>query len=287
MSRRLSPRRELTLSHDRATNKLSTRRKALMLLDKNLGKKKCTVCRRHLFPDAFHKNSGSTDGLMSVCRECRKSRKKPDILPPGYRQCRICDNVLPDYKFYDCKTATRKTCIECSEKKWSKSYQKKTPRVGNGKLTLFGYFIWSRMETKKRKRLKGIDKKYKNSEKGRAKRKEWLANNKYKIAWYSQARNAKKAGMVNDMTYEQWLNTLETFGYKCSYCGKVPDKLTQDHWIPIASGGAYTFGNIVPACKSCNSKKGKKHPIHFLDSETYQEVLKTLTKLINNNECPD
>ncbi|MDB4875733.1 MAG: hypothetical protein JWM41_2179 [Gemmatimonadetes bacterium] len=29
-----------------------------------------------------------------------------------------------------------------------------------------------------------------------------------------------------------------------------------DHVIPISRGGSHTRENVVPACRSCNSKKG-------------------------------
>ena len=43
----------------------------------------------------------------------------------------------------------------------------------------------------------------------------------------------------------------------CHYCGGffASDTLTMDHIVPIARGGKSTRGNLVPACKSCNSNK--------------------------------
>ena len=46
-------------------------------------------------------------------------------------------------------------------------------------------------------------------------------------------------------------------GYRCQYCGgKFPDsKLSYDHVVPRAAGGATNWHNIVTACKACNSRK--------------------------------
>jgi 5-methylcytosine-specific restriction protein A len=52
-----------------------------------------------------------------------------------------------------------------------------------------------------------------------------------------------------------WQNLLQ--GTTCYYCSKAIKKLdvTMDHIVPIAAGGKSTRGNVVPACKDCNTKK--------------------------------
>lgn len=43
----------------------------------------------------------------------------------------------------------------------------------------------------------------------------------------------------------------------CHYCGRQvgAGALTLDHVVPVARGGTSTKGNVVPACKACNSEK--------------------------------
>jgi 5-methylcytosine-specific restriction endonuclease McrA len=43
----------------------------------------------------------------------------------------------------------------------------------------------------------------------------------------------------------------------CHYCGGRfdPRTLTMDHVVPIARGGRSSKGNVVPACKECNTRK--------------------------------
>lgn len=43
----------------------------------------------------------------------------------------------------------------------------------------------------------------------------------------------------------------------CVYCGAT-DQLSADHLIPRAIGGTHAQHNLVRACRSCNSSKGKR-----------------------------
>jgi 5-methylcytosine-specific restriction endonuclease McrA len=70
----------------------------------------------------------------------------------------------------------------------------------------------------------------------------------------SHAKRAEKKELIHTLTIKQWNEIKEIFNNKCCYCGRERI-LEQDHFIPLSKGGAYTFNNIVPACKSCNSGK--------------------------------
>lgn len=75
-----------------------------------------------------------------------------------------------------------------------------------------------------------------------------------------QRRRARKRELPATLTREQWAAILAAFKHKCAYCGAKGVKLQQDHVTPVSKGGGYTVENIVPACKSCNSKKRDKEP---------------------------
>lgn len=90
-------------------------------------------------------------------------------------------------------------------------------------------------------------------------RREWRFRNPEKVKMYWQKRYARKRGsVINDFTVEQWQLLLQIFESRCAYCLKFMDKPTQDHVVPLSKGGSHTLTNIVPACQSCNSKKGTK-----------------------------
>jgi len=60
----------------------------------------------------------------------------------------------------------------------------------------------------------------------------------------------------------------------CHYCSCQVgrEQLTMDHMVPLSRGGKSKKGNIVPACKECNSKKKYLLPIEW------EEYLESLAK---------
>lgn len=46
--------------------------------------------------------------------------------------------------------------------------------------------------------------------------------------------------------------------FTCQYCGIQSRDLTLDHVVPKTRNGETTWGNVVAACKSCNSAKSDK-----------------------------
>ena len=60
----------------------------------------------------------------------------------------------------------------------------------------------------------------------------------------------------------------------CHYCQSHVgmDRLSMDHVVPISRGGKSKKGNIVPACKECNSKKKYMLPVEW------EEYLNSLSK---------
>ena len=56
---------------------------------------------------------------------------------------------------------------------------------------------------------------------------------------------------------------------RCVYCGEVFDvaELTVDHVQPRMRNGDRAGGNLVTACRSCNTRKGAKRLAVFLASD--------------------
>lgn len=61
---------------------------------------------------------------------------------------------------------------------------------------------------------------------------------------------------------------------ECYYCRRKVGKahLTMDHVLPLSRGGKSRKGNIVPSCKTCNTKKKSLLPVEW------EEYLKSLSQ---------
>lgn len=74
-------------------------------------------------------------------------------------------------------------------------------------------------------------------------------------------RERYKARQLRDT---QWWKRRVAKGV-CGYCRRSapPKELTMDHIVPLARGGKSTKGNVVPACKTCNTAKKHLLPMEW------------------------
>jgi 5-methylcytosine-specific restriction endonuclease McrA len=94
-----------------------------------------------------------------------------------------------------------------------------------------------------------------NRDKRRAQLQEWRRANP-ELA--RQAKHRRRTREVNGGIYQiadKHLRRL--YSQPCFYCGSK-DQITADHVIPLARGGTHSLGNLVAACRSCNSQKHAK-----------------------------
>ena len=66
----------------------------------------------------------------------------------------------------------------------------------------------------------------------------------------------REKGRARELRQSTWWKRRIAGGV-CHYCGRRvgPKALTADHVVPLIRGGKSVRGNMVPACKDCNSKK--------------------------------
>jgi 5-methylcytosine-specific restriction endonuclease McrA len=62
-------------------------------------------------------------------------------------------------------------------------------------------------------------------------------------------------GSAGELTEAAWLRLCFEYAYACAYCGAWTT-LTADHRLPLSRGGTNSIENILPACGTCNSRKG-------------------------------
>ena len=87
----------------------------------------------------------------------------------------------------------------------------------------------------------------------------WRATDPERTKLYYVNRNHRKRANGGNFRRPAWEHLKVLFGHRCAYCERRMERLTQDHVIPISKGGRHFSGNIVPACLSCNSRKGARH----------------------------
>lgn len=92
-----------------------------------------------------------------------------------------------------------------------------------------------------------------NKPRMRTQMKAWVKANPEKKQTIENNRRSRELRATGSHTTEQWLSLLASYHGKCIYCGAKAT--TRDHITPLTKDGTNDIENIVPACKSCNSKK--------------------------------
>lgn len=67
-------------------------------------------------------------------------------------------------------------------------------------------------------------------------------------------RRAREINAAANYSLAEWLALLDQFDHRCGYCG-AQSKLEPDHRIPLARGGSNWIANVIPVCRSCNTRK--------------------------------
>ncbi len=70
----------------------------------------------------------------------------------------------------------------------------------------------------------------------------------------ARRRARRIASARQDLHEGHWAALTAAWG-GCAYCRSTRGPLQRDCVQPVARGGRYTFGNVVPACRPCNASK--------------------------------
>ncbi len=80
----------------------------------------------------------------------------------------------------------------------------------------------------------------------------------------SAQRRAMERNSPGTFTSQDWEDLLVEFDHRCAYCQADGTSLEREHMTPLSRGGVHSASNIVPACPSCNRRKGTLTAFEFL-----------------------
>lgn len=233
----------------------------------NIPSKKCNGCLT-TYPATltyFQSDRSKRDSLSTLCKTCRKARKKPyqrktpryDV-SDGYKRCPHCSEQKPATTNYFAanKGEARglgswcKTCMDAYRETHSKQYDQKTQ--AERKL----YYQEHKEHT-----LAGTRKYYQNHKRRYT---HWsrIRRDKQPDTYRAYVRNrrARKRAAPGTHTSRDIKQQYERQKGKCYYCGCKLTRYHVDHIIPLIRGGSNGPDNLVITCHTCNEKKGSKLP---------------------------
>jgi 5-methylcytosine-specific restriction enzyme A len=76
----------------------------------------------------------------------------------------------------------------------------------------------------------------------------------------------RERARARELRASQWWKRRIADGI-CYYCRRRVGNgsLSMDHLVPLGRGGRSVRGNVVPACKDCNSRKQSLLPVEWQD----------------------
>ena len=189
--------------------------------------------------------------------------------------------------FKSLRYASTRQCVMC-HRAWSKKYNQLPTTKEKSRISALKYH-WQNRDTilpKKREysktegyKLIAKKSRVKHRDMRNAITRDWKQRNKTHVSKYNrryaqtergrntirakESRRRLRSGFIT-YTISQLQSRMRRLGNKCIYCG-ASGKITVDHLIPLADGGFECLTNLVPACRSCNVRKSKIHPLVWIE----------------------
>lgn len=200
------------------------------------GTKTCPRCLSKLPTSQFYRinRKSKFDGFSGYCKSCTKAKAvlwqnhNPEKMHEKHAQ----DSArVAEKRRLGLLTPEQKESQKAATKKWRKANPERV------------------LETQRECARKS---KERNPHLHRAKR--TIASNRQRAA---------HRGVPSDFTVHDWLTLLSLFDNKCAFCNSHPKFLDLEHLTPLHRGGFNVVGNVVPACRICNSCKSYLDPAEF------------------------
>lgn len=212
----------------------------------------------------FYQNKRFRDGRQTLCIDCDKARKQTEEVRAQAKNYNESEKGKATYRRY----------VEKGRKhEVTRAYQQQPEIAAKIKERHPVYAARYAKSPKGKATIKA----WRNGPKRKAWTEEWMSRPGVRerlnaIAIRAEKRKkAKKQGLPSTFTPDDWKIALDYFGHACAYCGEIRP-LAQEHFIPLSANGPYTPDNIVPACKSCNSRKYNKLPEDWCDPDVYDRI---------------
>jgi hypothetical protein len=232
----------------------------------------CPACKevRELWRSVYHKRKND---LCPRCNRiaCRRQREEEEKSKNNIKVCSHCKEAKPatlEY-FYPEKRSISGLHPECKDCTFDRKHKFCSVDERNAYLAACLLTVCLFANTEYRRQYEQAQKEAKL-----AATREWRTTHKSERRVYRASRSEKnreecrqrrarrKGAAISDFTHVQWVAMQEHYDHRCVYCGKrAKGHLTQDHITPLVEDGNHTASNIVPACRSCNSKKGARAPL--------------------------
>jgi 5-methylcytosine-specific restriction endonuclease McrA len=199
--------------------------------------KTCTVCGVNLPITSFYKNKLAKDGLLTRCKQCHKkvmadyNRRNPDKIRDMQKKWR--DNNL--------EKARERT------RRYRDRHRVKPKRIR---------FVYPPgTDAAERQRMSAARFEANNPGHARDRKRRWAKLNPEKSRFRVSKKNKRHLPSERKKILKK--EAARILRGPCFYCGST-GPITLDHVIPRSRGGRHSFGNLLPACRPCNSSKKDK-----------------------------
>ena len=207
--------------------------------------KQCSECGEILHVSKFRKIKNGKDGVMKICKECRKIYEKK------YR-----DEHREEISEYNKKYREE-------HKEERKEYDKK---------------YYEEHKEEKSIRFKKWYEEHKEERNEYCRN--WQKNNPH-VGFNSHGRRRSRLeNQGNGITKEQWFECFEFFNWECAYSGiqLTKDNRSIDHIVALDNGGEHEIWNCVPMKKGYNTSKHTKDMLNWYLEQEYFDIDR-LTKI--------
>jgi 5-methylcytosine-specific restriction endonuclease McrA len=206
--------------------------------------KACTKCGEAKALDAFSRNKNAKDGLQSQCKACNRSYYEQNAE-------RVIARVL---------AATDPEAARAKAREWYAANQDRA-KARQAEWRAVNKDVKAEATTKWTDANRG---------KVRASNRKWQNANPEHVRAKTRERRARVRGADGKHTAADVRSLLKTQRCKCAVCrADLAGGYHVDHVMPLVLGGSNDRTNLQLLCRTCNTSKGGKHPVDFMQKRGF------------------